>query len=139
MFDRWRSCIGVVAGVTLVAYLALLGWDQTRDVAPDGSTSGPYQPWQVAALVLLLAVLAVVAGAHGERAALLTTVTMTVVFTVAFSIDAMTEPPEHNDGLWPVGAVLVLFGTFFSAGMVSALSRRFWAARRARRERRLTV
>ena len=40
--------IGVILAVaSLVNYLAWLGWDRERDVAPDGSLSGPYEPWQV--------------------------------------------------------------------------------------------
>lgn len=40
---------GLLAVATLANYLAWLGWDRQKDVLPDGSTTGPYQPWQVAA------------------------------------------------------------------------------------------
>src|SRR3954465_8316071 len=44
----------VSAGVSVAAWAAWLGWDQHRDVHPDGSTTGPYEAWQVIGLVLTL-------------------------------------------------------------------------------------
>ncbi|WP_420707388.1 hypothetical protein [Streptomyces sp. NRRL F-2799] len=44
------------AVVSAALWAAWLGWDEHRDVHPDGSTTGPYQPWQVIGLVLTLLV-----------------------------------------------------------------------------------
>ena len=46
----------VMAVVSLAMWAAWLGWDQHRDVQPDGSTTGPYEAWQVIGLVLTLLV-----------------------------------------------------------------------------------
>jgi hypothetical protein len=40
------------AVVAPLAWAGWLGWDQRRDVHADGTTTGPYQAWQVVGLVL---------------------------------------------------------------------------------------
>ncbi|AOR36579.1 hypothetical protein BFF78_40900 [Streptomyces fodineus] len=41
------SSVLVLAGLSAAAWTAWLGWDQQRDAHPDGSTTGPYEAWQV--------------------------------------------------------------------------------------------
>lgn len=122
-----RARTAIVTGVvTLVAYVALLGWDQAKTVSADGTTTGPYESWQVVALVLVLGATAALAG--WRRRTWVATVTMTLVLTLCWSFDAATDPADLNDGLWPVGALLVLIGTFAGAavvaGIAAAVSRR---------------
>jgi hypothetical protein len=120
----WALTAVFVAVATLVNYLVWLGWDQRKDVHPDGSVTGPYQPWQVVGLVLVLGAVAAVATLRGR--ALVTVVVGTVVMTLCFSVDAATEPPEYNDGLWPVGAMSVALGTCGWLAFVAAMTSR-WA------------
>jgi hypothetical protein len=99
----------VVCFVSLTGYLALLGWDQKKTVGPDGYQHGPYDPWQVVALCVVVGVAAAWAG--WRRDALVGAIAATMTMTAAFSIDAATD--SENDGLWPVGACMVLVATFF--------------------------
>ncbi|MFI2754907.1 hypothetical protein ACGIF2_15865 [Cellulomonas sp. P22] len=126
--SRGRTAL-LTGAVTAVAYLALLGWDQVKTVTPDGSATGPYEAWQVVVLVLVLAGTAAVAGWH--RRTWVATLTMTVVLTLCWSYDAATDPADLNDGLWPVGALLVLIGTFVGAAVVAGVAAAV-ARRRAR-------
>jgi hypothetical protein len=132
--DRLISALltaGGVALATVAAYLLWLGWDQHYDRAPDGSVTGPYAAWQVVGLVLTLVV---IAGACGWKQRPGTAVVViSWVLTLCFAVDAVTEPPEHNDGLWVIGAVMVLggalFGTATVAGAATALARNRMGAR----------
>src|SRR4051812_7300887 len=79
----------VIIGVaTLVDYLGWLAWDQHKDVHPD-HVSGPYQPWQVIGLVLVLILIAAIAGRR--RYPWAATVVLPLVMTVCFSVDAATD------------------------------------------------
>ena len=102
-----------LAGVTLAAWAAWLGWDQRRDVHPDGSTTGPYEAWQVIGLVLTL--LAPVYWATSRRyfagAVLGTTAGLTVAAYYDWSDDA--------SGLFMVGVGMVMMG---SLGVTTAVS-----------------
>lgn len=128
VMDRLMSTMlaaGEVAFATVAAYLVWVGWDQHNDEAPDGSLSGPYEAWQVVGLVLTLSV---IAGASGWKQRPLTAiVVMPLALTLCFAVDAVTDPPEQNDGLWVIGAAMVfvgaLFGTAFVAAVAAALAR----------------
>ncbi len=102
---------------SVAGYTALLAWDRTKTLGPDGYLHGPYEVWQVAAFVIVLGLIAVVAGLR--RVALVGTLAATIAVTLAWSIDAATDP--YNDGLWPVGAVSVAGGTLLGFGLVAVL------------------
>ncbi|MFS1304327.1 hypothetical protein [Streptosporangium longisporum] len=119
-----RGATGVRTGVILavasaVNYLAWLGWDRQRDVAPDGSVSGPYQAWQVAGLVIVLGILAVVAGRRGHP--VLGTAAVAVVTWLAWSVDAALS---DDSGLWVVGSLLLLPALLLGVGLVAFLASR---------------
>jgi hypothetical protein len=125
----WTAVLVAVA--TLAGYLGWLGWDQHKDAQPDGSLTGPYQSWQVAGLVLVLAAVAAVASLRGRP--MIAVVVGTVVTTACFSVDAATEPPITNDGLWPIGAAMVALGTcggLALVGAITTMSRRTGSRRR---------
>ncbi|MFF5012657.1 hypothetical protein [Streptomyces sp. NPDC001165] len=107
--------IPVLAGVSLALWAAWLGWDQHRDVHPDGSTTGPYEAWQVIGLVLTL--LAPVCWAASRRymagAVLGTTAGLTVAAYYDWSDDA--------SGLFIVGVGMVMIGSFVATAVVSAV------------------
>jgi hypothetical protein len=92
---------------TLADYVGWLGWDQTKFLGPDGSLHGPYEPWQVVGVVLVLGVIA--ATACVRRRPGVAVVVTTLVMTVCFSVQVATDP--LNDGLWPIGAFMVAAGT----------------------------
>lgn len=105
----------VVAGVAVAAWAAWLGWDTGYDVRGDGSVSGPYQVWQVAGLAVTLFAAVCQAAARGHCAAAVggTTVGLTLAAYVDWSDDA--------SGLFMVGVVLVMVGSFVASAVVSAV------------------
>lgn len=119
----------VVGLATLGDYFAWLGRAEAKDFGRDS-----YQPWQVMGLVLVLGVIAVVAGwrRHPWVAAVVTT----LVMTVSWSIDAFNDPPEFNDGLWLIGASMVAIGTFCGVWLVayatSGVTEGGWGRRKSR-------
>ncbi|MGW0435547.1 hypothetical protein ACWDV4_23785 [Micromonospora sp. NPDC003197] len=108
----------LVAVGTAVVYGALFAWDQHKDLDPKTmSESGPYEAWQVIVAVLLLGLLAFVAGRRGRP--WVATIALPVVFTVCFAVDAATGPDA--DGLWIIGAILVALGTLAGTAAVAGL------------------
>ncbi|MGW6395171.1 hypothetical protein ACWFR1_32775 [Streptomyces sp. NPDC055103] len=117
----------VLGGVAMAAWAAWLGWDQQRDVHPDGSTTGPYEAWQVIGLGLtLLAPVCWAAYRAGVAAAVLgTTAALTVATAYDWSDDA--------SGLFALGVGMVMCGTL---AVTSALSLVVVSVRRKREARR---
>ncbi|MGW7787639.1 hypothetical protein [Streptomyces tricolor] len=105
----------VPALVAPLAWAAWLGWDQQRDVHPDGSTTGPYEPWQVIGLVLTLLVPVCWAGfrRHTASAVLGTTAGLTAASWYDWSDD--------GSGLFAIGVGLVMIGSLAATGAVSGL------------------
>ncbi|MFK0282264.1 hypothetical protein ACIQVL_17580 [Streptomyces sp. NPDC090499] len=105
----------VLAGLSVVAWAAWLGWDQQQEVRADGSVSGPYQAWQVAGLVatLLAAVCCAAARGHSAAAVAGTTAGLTLAAYVDWSGEA--------SGLFLVGVVLVMAGSFVASAVASAV------------------
>jgi hypothetical protein len=112
--------VGVVAlaALTVSTWWVFLGSDTTYQYDSDGVASGPYQAPQVVACVVVLALLTVVGALLLPAWAAV--VTVTVVFTVAWSLDA----GSHDlTGLWAIGALEVLAGTLIGSGLVAFLTR----------------
>lgn len=78
-------------------YLGWLCWDQRYDVG--GVETGPYQAWQVAGLVIGLAVVSLLAAWRGHPAVAIAVVP--AVMTLCFAFDAAPDSP-----LLVIGAVL---------------------------------
>lgn len=103
--------------VTAVASLTLwalwLGWDQRRDLQPDGSSTGPYEAWQVVGLVLTLLPPLYWAASrrHIAGAVVGTTAGLTVASFYDWSDDA--------SGLFVIGVTMVTLG---SIAVTTALS-----------------
>jgi hypothetical protein len=110
----------LVFAVSMLNWLAWLGWDQKRDVQPDGHQTGPYQAWQVAGLALVLLGTAAVA-VWGRRvvAALAGAVLGTAL---AAGLDWSRD---DGSGLWVIGVALLALGMLgaggFAMGLASAL------------------
>jgi hypothetical protein len=95
---KTRTVLAVVlAGAA--AWFAWLGWDISYQTDPaTGTTSGPYEAWQVIGAVVTLALVAVLASLRlsmfGAAAAL------AAGFAAAWTA---TSAPEDQSGLWVVG------------------------------------
>uniref|UniRef100_A0AAU3I3I0 Integral membrane protein n=1 Tax=Streptomyces sp. NBC_01393 TaxID=2903851 RepID=A0AAU3I3I0_9ACTN len=106
----------LLAGVSLAAWAAWLGWDQHRDVHPDGTTTGPYEAWQVIGLVLIL--LAPVYWAASRRYLAGAVLGTTAGLTVA----AYYDWSDDSSGLFMVGVGLVMIGSLAVTAVVSAIA-----------------
>ncbi|MET9893685.1 hypothetical protein ABZZ47_26425 [Streptomyces sp. NPDC006465] len=106
----------LLAGVSLAVWAAWLGWDQHRDVQPDGTTTGPYEAWQV--IGLALALLAPVYWAASRRYVAAAVLGTTAGLTVA----AYYDWSDDSSGLFMVGVVLVMMGSLAVTGIVSAIA-----------------
>ncbi|MCX5083101.1 hypothetical protein ACFC1L_28065 [Streptomyces sp. NPDC056210] len=104
-----------LAGVAVAAWAGWLGWDQQRDVHPDGSTTGPYEAWQVIGLVLTLlpAVYWAASRRYTAAAVIGTTAGLTVAAYVDWSDDA--------SGLFMIGVCLVMMGSLVVTSALSAV------------------
>jgi hypothetical protein len=114
----WVPTAAMVRVATFVNYLGWLGWDRTKYLGPDGSLHGPYEPWQIVGLVLVLSAIAAAAGwlRRPWMAAGVTTVVMMISFAVSGAMD------PDADGLFIVGAFMVAVGTFLGIGLVAGVA-----------------
>ncbi|MFC9280327.1 hypothetical protein [Streptomyces collinus] len=105
-----------LAALAPALWAAWLGWDQHRDVHPDGSTTGPYQAWQVIGLVLtLLAAVGWAAYRDYVTGAVLGT-------TAGLTAAAYVDWSDDSSGLFVIGVGLVMVGTFVGTAVVSAVT-----------------
>ncbi|MFF9474541.1 hypothetical protein ACF1E9_18205 [Streptomyces roseolus] len=116
----------VTALLAMASWAAWLGWDQRRDVHPDGSETGPYETWQVVGLALTLLVPVVWAAVRGHRrdGALGTSAGLALAAFLDWSDDA--------SGLYLVGTVMVGGGCLAATLLVQALVGA-WSGRQAPR------
>ncbi|WP_338686627.1 hypothetical protein QD712_37990 [Streptomyces acidiscabies] len=108
----------VVAFLVLVVVAAglwggWLGWDQERDVQPDGSSTGPYEAWQVVGLGVCLLAVVVGAALWGCRAEVALGVSAGVTGA------AYLDWSDDSSGLFIVGVLMVAVGSLVGATAVS--------------------
>ncbi|MFF4247393.1 hypothetical protein ACFYY2_23415 [Streptomyces sp. NPDC001822] len=103
----------VLAVLAVAAWAAWLGWDQHRDVHPDGSTTGPYEAWQVIGLVLTLLVAVYWTAARGHVLAAVTGISAGLTASAAY------DWSDDSSGLFVVGVTLVLIGSLAVTTAVS--------------------
>jgi hypothetical protein len=108
------SVVGIAA-VTVVVWAAWLGWDQQRDVQPDGSETGPYEAWQVIGLVLTL--LAPVYWAASRRHIVGALLGVPAGLTAA----AYYDWSDDASGLFVVGVGLVTLGSLAATAVATAV------------------
>ncbi|WP_243884684.1 hypothetical protein [Cellulomonas fengjieae] len=121
------SRTALVAVLSAACWFAWLGWDTTYQTDPaTGVASGPYEAWQVLGCVLSLA--AVVALGSLVLGPWWTVLTVTVAFTIAFSVTASSD----ETGLWGVGALLVAFGVAAGSTVLAMIMKAVASRRRAR-------
>ncbi|MGW5462805.1 hypothetical protein [Streptomyces sp. NPDC003996] len=105
----------VLAGLSLAAWAVWLGWDQHRDVHPDGSTTGPYEAWQVIGLVLTLLVPVCWAASRRHLAAAV------LGPTVGLTLAAYYDWSDDSSGLFVIGVGLVMIGSLVTTVIISAV------------------
>ncbi|MEU3553489.1 hypothetical protein [Streptomyces fragilis] len=106
----------LLAVVAAALWAAWLGWDQHYDVHPDGSTTGPYQAWQVIGLVLTL--LPPVLWAAYRRwftGAVLGT-------TTGLAAAAWYDWSDDASGLFAVGVAMITIGSLAGTALLCAVT-----------------
>lgn len=111
----WAIALSVAAALN---YLAWLGWDQQKDVSPDGTVSGPYEAWQVVGLGAGIAALSIFAG--WRKQPIVATIIVPFTSAICFSVDSATD--EDSDGLWVVGAFMILIAGLIGVGLASTIT-----------------
>ena len=111
----WAITLSAAAALN---YLAWLGWVQQKDVSPDGTTSGPYEVWQVVGLGAGIAALSIFAG--WRKHPIVATIIVPIISTICFSVDSATD--EDSDGLWGVSAFMILIGSLIGVGLASTIT-----------------
>ncbi|MEU6100107.1 hypothetical protein [Streptomyces flaveolus] len=107
----------VLAAVAAALWAAWLGWDQQRDVHPDGSTTGPYEAWQVIGLVLTLLVPVCWAAFRDHGAGVVPGI------TAGLTVSAVYDWSDDASGLFVVGAGMVMVGSFaVTAALVAVIT-----------------
>ncbi|MFI8290275.1 hypothetical protein EAO71_18545 [Streptomyces sp. ms191] len=114
-FTPQLSATLATALAALALWAAWLGWDQHRDVHPDGSTTGPYEAWQVIGLVLTLLVPVYWAASRGY-------VTDAVLGTSAgLTVAAFYDWSDDSSGLFVIGVGMVMIGSVAVTAAVTAV------------------
>ncbi|MFJ3335347.1 hypothetical protein [Streptomyces sp. NPDC086766] len=105
----------VPAAASLLLWAAWLGWDQQRDVHPDGTTTGPYDAWQVIGLVvtLLVPVYWAASRRHVAAAVLGTTAGLTAA--------AWADWSDDSSGLFVIGVGMVMVGSLAVTAVASTV------------------
>ena|SRR5579884_4074339 len=122
----WRTIVAVaiaLGALVVGAWTVLLGWDVHKHLNAAGTLSGPYEPWQVLVLGVLILAAVLAAARSGYWPSILV---VPVVLTACFSYAGATDP--QGDGLWPVGALMLLA---LSGGATAAVAG--WGARLRRK------
>ena len=97
-----------------LAWAAWLGWDGEKDVAPDGTVSGPYQVWQVLGLVATVGAAVCWSAYRGRARAGVEGSTAGLVGA------AWVDWSQEGDGLVGVGVVLVAVGALAVGRLLAA-------------------
>ncbi|MGW6848720.1 hypothetical protein ACWGCK_08160 [Streptomyces virginiae] len=97
------------------AWAAWLGWDQHRDVQPDGTETGPYEAWQVIGLGLTLLVPVCWAAYRGLA------VSAVAGVTTGLTCAAFYDWSDDASGLFVIGVGMVMAGSLAVTAGVCAL------------------
>ncbi|AXG82632.1 hypothetical protein [Streptomyces paludis] len=104
-----------LAGLAMALWAAWLGWDQLRDEHPDGSTTGPYEAWQVIGLVLtLLPPLYWAASRQYVVPAVLGT-------TAGLTAAAFYDWSDDASGLFVIGVGMITIATLVTTSIIALL------------------
>ncbi|MFJ7152402.1 hypothetical protein ACIQVT_30130 [Streptomyces sp. NPDC100445] len=114
---RVRRFLAVLltAVAAATAWAAWLRRDRGYGVRADGTTTGPYEPWQVAGLVLTLLVSVVWSAARGH------VVGAVAGTTAGLTVAAYLDWSDDATGLFAVGVALVMLGTLAATTVVAVV------------------
>jgi hypothetical protein len=101
-------------------WAAWLGWDQQYDLHPDGSSTGPYEAWQVIGLALTLLVPVVWAASRRHIAGAV------VGTTAGLAVASFYDWSDDASGLFFVGVMMVTVGTAAVTTGLSFLVAALW-------------
>ncbi|PWG08087.1 hypothetical protein DF268_39755 [Streptomyces sp. V2] len=90
-----------------------LGWDQERDVQADGSSTGPYEAWQVVGLGVCLLGVVGWAALRGCRA------DVDLGVSAGLAGAAYLDWSDDSSGLFMIGVLMVAVGSLVGATAVS--------------------
>lgn len=113
---RHLAWIVGLAVVAAIAWFAWMGWDNEYWYDDAGNAQGPYETWQVVGCALTFVVGCVLGAALWRPLGPMAV--MPLAFTVAWVV---TAAGTDDQGLWPVGAVLVLAGTLLGSGLIGII------------------
>ncbi len=108
-------------------WLAWLGWDDDYYTV-DGVQQGPYRAWQVIGCGLSICVGAVAALVRARRGAVLLAAAASVGFAIPWGVYAAST---DDSGLWVVGLVMLLGGSFIGLVVLLTVSDAFLRRRQA--------
>ncbi|MDX2831565.1 hypothetical protein [Streptomyces scabiei] len=111
----------VTAVAALTMWAAWLGWDQRLDVHPDGTSTGPYEAWQVIGLVLTLLVPVVWAASRRHIAGAV------VGTTAGLAVASFYDWSDDASGLFFIGVMMVTVGTAAVTTGLSFLVAALWS------------
>lgn len=126
-FVRLGSVALVLGLFAAAMWFAWLGWDHEY-YEVDGVAQGPYRAWQVVGCGVSVAAASVAALVWVRRGAVLLAGAAAVGFSIPWAVDAAST---DDSGLWGVGLVLLLGGSFI--GLVVLLTVTEAVLRRVRR------
>ncbi|MEV7105861.1 hypothetical protein [Streptomyces atroolivaceus] len=109
----WAILLQALSAVALWA--AWLGWDQHRDVHPDGSTTGPYEAWQVIGLVLTLLAPLYLAASRQDIAG------PVVGITAGLTAAAFYDWSDDSSGLFVIGVSTIMVGSLITTSVCAFL------------------
>ncbi|MFD7729877.1 hypothetical protein ACFV6F_05775 [Kitasatospora phosalacinea] len=110
--DRASLLLPLLTAV--LAWAAWLGWDGQKDIAPDGTESGPYEVWQVLGLVVTVGAAVCWSAYRGRpRAAVAGS-------TAGLAGAAWADWSREGDGLFVVGVALIVLGTLAVSALLAA-------------------
>ncbi|WP_412075039.1 hypothetical protein ACLF6K_02880 [Streptomyces xanthophaeus] len=101
--------------IAAAAWAAWLGWDQHRDVHPDGSVTGPYEAWQVIGLVLTLLAPLYWAASRGH------VVVASLGISAGLTAAAFYDWSDDASGLFVIGVGMVMMASLAATFALSAL------------------
>ncbi|UQX05432.1 hypothetical protein [Streptomyces sp. RerS4] len=104
-----------LAALAMALWAAWLGWDQHRDLHPDGSSTGPYEAWQVIGLVLSLLPPVYWAASRRRLAAAF------VGVPLGLSAAAFYDWSDDGSGLFVLGVGMLAVGSLIATTLFSLL------------------
>lgn len=124
---RTRRGLLLVGVAVFMAWLGLLSWDNQKDVR-GGVETGPWDPWQVISLIVIVSAVVVAALVLGQDpigVILVSSGIITLCFVLSFTVLA---PPTLDASLWPIAVTMIGVAAIAGCSLLAAvvLTARRW-------------